>query len=204
MPYYSELSDIMNNIIGEKMLRNKELCKLLVCYNTECGDTPCVTCPNGECPFLQDTNKLFMTHIYPIPKIIDAKTEKGAYLGLNLTGGYETTNTAYKNLFLYIDICVHDDIILTADGKYRQFEILHQIDKMLNNQWTDLPVYGKPQLRGYQYRSYAEHFHGIQVQYQLTINSNIECNPKGVDNIANDGLAYDPEWTDSHCCTETD
>ena len=39
-------------------------------------------------------------------------------------------------------------------------------------------IVGKPYLRGFQPRDYSNYFYGFQVIYELSINSNIACNPK--------------------------
>jgi len=195
MAYYSELSDIVNNIVGEKMLRNQNLCKLLICYDEDaCEKKEC-----ESCPLLEDTTSLFMTHIYPLPKIIDTKTEQGAYVCVYLNGGNEIdVNQGYRNVMVMIDIICHVNIWMYK-GKYRVYEIMSEIDKMLNDKVTDLPVANRPNLVGFQTRVYAQEFYGVQLRYTLQVNSNVECNPDTMNEKLRKGLAYNPTWTDYRC-----
>ena len=175
MPYYKELSPIVRNIIGEKFLRNPRLCRLLACY-------PDVVDYNYD-PYTDkdfddsNTNWLYMKHIYPMHKIPDAVTEKKGYITVVLSGGYEPeVNTGYRNVNVLIDIIFHLDVWNIKSG-YRPYEVMHEIDMMLNNQQTDLPIVNKPYLRGFQPRDYSNYFYGFQLIYELSVNSNITCDP---------------------------
>ena len=52
---------------------------------------------------------------------------------------------------------------------------MHQIDLMLNNQLTDLPIVNKPYLRGFQTRVYSDYFYGVQMLYNMKVNSTLAC-----------------------------
>lgn len=171
MAHYRELSPMLNSIIGERFLRNPALLKLLCCYEPECDGT-CPACKELE----ENPNSAFMTHVYPIQKIPDAKTDKGCYLCAYFNGGYEVDeNTGYRNVVLNVDIICHLNVWFTDTG-YRVYDIMAEVDSMLNNQLTDLPIIGKPYLRGFQTRVYSDYFHGVQLIYNLQVNSVIECN----------------------------
>lgn len=168
MAYYEELNPIVMGIIGERFLRNQELCKLLHYFDKD---------PLSR-PFIENTNSVFMKNIFPMPKLPDASTEKEAYVTVVLSGGYEAEeNTGFRRVNLLIDIICHLDVWIIKGG-FRPYSIMHEIDRMLNNQITDLPIVNKPYLRGFQPRDYSNYFYGFQVIYELSINSNIACNPK--------------------------
>lgn len=174
MAYYEELNPIVMGIIGERFLRNQELCKLLHYYKEE---NEAVSDPLSK-PFIQNTNLLFMKNIFPMPKSPDASTKKEAYVTVVLSGGYEAEeNTGFRRVNLLIDIICHLDTWIIKGG-FRPYSIMHEIDKMINNQITDLPIVNKPYLRGFQPRDYSNYFYGFQVIYELCINSNIACSPK--------------------------
>jgi hypothetical protein len=140
-----------------------------------------------------------MTYIYPMPKMPDTKTDKECYICAYFNGGYEPDkNTGVRNVVLTIDIVCHIDFWM-VDGNYRVYEIMHQIDKMLNNQLTDLPILNKPYLRGFQVRTYEQYFYGVQMLYNLQINSNIDCSPNSLSTTLRKGMVYDPQWTDCNC-----
>lgn len=171
MAYYSELNDIVRNLIGEKFLRNQNLCKLLSCY----PDTVDYTYNPLTQPDIEDTSSLYMKNIFPMPKMPDASLDKTGYITVVLSGGYEPeTNTGYRRVNLLIDIIYHLDV-WNMKGGYRPYKVMNEIDKMLNNQLTDLPIENKPFLRGFQPRDYSTYFYGFQLIYELVVNSNIAC-----------------------------
>lgn len=171
MAYYSELNDIVRNLIGEKFLRNQNLCKLLSCY----PDTVDYTYNPLAQPDIEDTSSLYMKNIFPMPKMPDASLDKTGYITVVLSGGYEPeTNTGYRRVNLLIDIIYHLDV-WNMKGGYRPYKVMNEIDKMLNNQLTDLPIENKPFLRGFQPRDYSTYFYGFQLIYELVVNSNIAC-----------------------------
>lgn len=174
MPYYEELNTIVQNVIGEKFLRNQNLCKLLSCYPTE---TTMDYDPYAQ-PDIVNTNSLFMKHIFPMPKLPEASLEKTGYLTVVLGGGYEPeVNDGYRKINLLVDIIYHLDV-WNIKGGYRPYKTMYEIDKMINNQLTDLPIENKPYLRGFQPRDYSNYFYGFQLMYELSVNSNIICNPE--------------------------
>lgn len=174
MAYYEELNPIVMGIIGERFLRNQELCKLLYYYKKKDNN---ICDPLSE-RCIENTNLLFMNNILPMPKSPNASTKKEAYITVVLSGGYEAEeNTGFRRVNLLIDIICHLDVWIIKGG-FRPYSIMHEIDKMLNNQITDLPIVNKLYLRGFQPRDYSNYFYGFQVIYELSINSNIACNPK--------------------------
>ena len=174
MAYYEELNEIVHNIIGEKFLRNQNLCKLLSCY----PDVVDYAYDPYKHPDIVNTNELYMKNIFPMPKKPDASLEKTGYITVVLSGGYETeVNTGYKRVNLLIDIIYHLDV-WNIKGGYRPYKVMHEIDKMLNDKITDLPIVNKPFLRGFQPRDYSNYFYGFQVIYELLVNSNVTCNPE--------------------------
>ena len=175
MAYYEELNPIAVGIIGERFLRNEKLCKLLHYYEKNDNSI----CDPLSKPYVEGvTNDLFMKNIFPMPKSPNASTKKEAYVTVVLSGGYEAEeNTGFRRVNLLIDIICHLDTWIIKGG-FRPYSIMHEIDKMLNNQITDLPIVNKPYLRGFQPRDYSNYFYGFQVIYELSINSNIACNAK--------------------------
>lgn len=182
MAHYKELSPLLNGIIGGRFLRNKNLARLLFIYE-----------PNSEKELPDNLNSLFMTHIYPMPKMPDAKTDKGAYVCAYFNGGYEIEdNKGYRNVVLNVDIICHIDLWFYNDS-YRVYDIMAEIDSMLNNQLTDLPIEGTPYLRGFQTRVYTSEFYGVQMLYNFKINSTIECNTQPITEKLRSGMVYDPK-----------
>lgn len=171
MANYSELNDIVQNVIGEKFLRNQNLCKLLSCY----PDTVDYTYNPLSQPDIKDTNSLYMKHIFPMPKMPDASLDKTGYITVVLSGGYEPeVNTGYRRVNMLIDIIYHLDV-WNIKGGYRPYKVMNEIDAMLNNKLTDLPIENKPFLRGFQPRDYSTYFYGFQMIYEFVVNSNIVC-----------------------------
>jgi hypothetical protein len=176
MPYYQELDEIVRNIVGEKFLRNQNLCKLLKYY----PDVETYNYDPYAQPDILDTSDLYMTHIIPAPKAPDATLDKGAYVTVVLTGGYEVErNNAYRKVNILIDIICHLDV-WNIKGGYRPYRIMNEIDSMLNNQVTDLPIEGRPFLRGFQPRDYSNYFYGFQMIYEVVVNSNAVCNAEPI------------------------
>lgn len=176
MAYYKELNEIMNLVIGQKMLRNQNLCKLLYYYpkEVELNYNPFVQ-PDIENP----TNELYMKHIFPMPKSPDSQSEKVAQICVSLGGGYEMdTNTGYRRVNLLVDIIVHLNV-WNIEGGHRVYYIMHEIDKMLNDKLLDAPeIVNRPYLRGFQPRDYSHYFYGVQMIYELQVNSNVICDPR--------------------------
>ena len=172
MAFFNECDEILNSVIGENMLRNQNLCKLLY-YYPDC-DNKFQFDPIAQ-PDIRDTSILLMENIFPLPKNPDAETKKQAFVNVTLTGGdrmYE--NTGFRNLFLVFDIICHLDEWIIKDS-YRVYRIAEEIDSMINNVKTDWPIYNRPQYRSMEQRDYSNYFYGIQLIYNLQINSNVVC-----------------------------
>lgn len=175
MAFFEECDDILNNVIGEKILRNQNLCKLLYYYS----DTQTFDYNPLAQPKIEDTSKLLMEHIFPLPKLPDLETEQKGYLTVVLSGGdkhSDDINTGYRRIYLIFDIICHLKQWIIQDS-YRVYKIAEELDKMFNYQQTDLPILGKPTYVGFKQRDYSSYFYGLQLIYGFVVNSNIECNP---------------------------
>ena len=193
MAYYEELSPALFKIISERVLRNQDLCKLLYYYPDHYPNYDFDPLAEKD---IENTNALFMKYVYPMPKMPDAKSNKNAYVCMYWNGGYEIeNNTGYRNVVLNVEIICHLDCWNIKNG-FRPYKIMNQIDKLLNNQLTDLPIYNKPYLRGFQTRTYSDYFYGVQMLYNMKFNSNIVCGgePQNL-NIA-ENIVYNPQGDD--------
>jgi hypothetical protein len=173
MAFFEECDDILNNVIGEKILRNQDLCKLLYYYS----DTKDYNFDPLSQPDIEDTSELLMQYIFPMPKSPDMESEQKGYLTVVLTGGDRYSgevNTGYRRINLVFDIIIHLNQWIIQDS-YRVYRIASELDKMFNNQLTDLPIIGKPFYSGFKVKDYNNSFYGLQLVYVLSVNSNIEC-----------------------------
>ena len=178
MAYYNELNDIINNVISEKILRNQTICKMLYYYPSE---TSLNYNPLSQ-PDIADTSILLMDKIFPLPKMPDASTEQSGYMTVTVTGGdssYE--NQGYRYVNLVFDLIFHLDTWCVKSG-LRPYKVAEEIDKMFNNQQTDLPITNRPLDLGFKQRDYSNFFYGLQLVYQLSIDSNTGCGtvPKNI------------------------
>ena len=175
MAYFEECDAILNNIIGEKILRNQNICKLLY-YYPECTDYSYD--PLSQ-PDIKDTSILLMEHVFPMPKLPDLETEQKGYMTVTISGGDKygyDSNDGYRRINIIFDIIVHLKSWMIKDS-YRVYKIAEEIDKMLNYQQTDLPIVNRPIYYGFKSRDYSNYFYGLQLIYQFVVNSNIECAP---------------------------
>lgn len=175
MAYFEECDAILNNIIGEKILRNQNICKLLY-YYPECTDYSYD--PLSQ-PDIKDTSVLLMEHVFPMPKLPDLETEQKGYMTVTISGGDKysyDSNDGYRRINIIFDIIVHLKSWMIKDS-YRVYKIAEEIDKMLNYQQTDLPIINRPIYYGFKSRDYSNYFYGLQLIYQFVVNSNIECAP---------------------------
>lgn len=175
MAYFEECDAILNNIIGEKILRNQNICKLLY-YYPECTDYSYD--PLSQ-PDIKDTSVLLMEHVFPMPKLPDLETEQKGYMTVTISGGDKysyDSNDGYRRINIIFDIIVHLKSWMIKDS-YRVYKIAEEIDRMLNYQQTDLPIVNRPIYYGFKSRDYSNYFYGLQLVYQFVVNSNIECAP---------------------------
>lgn len=193
MAFYEELSPILYQVITERFLRNQNLCKLLYYYPDECSDIHnSFEYDPLEQPDIKNTNSLYMSSIFPMPKIPKTIEEKKVFLCAYFNGGYEPdSNLAFRNVVLNIDIICHLDV-WNIKQRYRPYDIMHEVDILLNNQLTDLPIENRPFLRGFQTRVYSEYFYGIQMLYNLKVNSNIDCPTLPTNLNINQNKIYNP------------
>lgn len=211
MAYYGELNEILRLVISERFLRNQDLCKLLHYYPENCIDAHNSYNYNPLLqPDIENTNSLYMESIFPMPKIPDTVKDKKVLLCAYFNGGYEPDkNLAFRNVVLNIDIICHLDVWNISVGKkekdietekdienvvngFRPYSIMNEVDKLLNNQLTDLPIENRPFLRGFQTRVYSEYFYGIQMLYNLKVNSNIDCPTLPTNLNINQNKIYNP------------
>lgn len=172
MAYFDELNNIVIGIIGEYLLKNQNLCKLLYYYPEDKE-------PNYN-PLIQkdidDTTSLMFTHIYPVPKLPDAVTKQQTYLTVTLTGGNSVDfNTGFKKVNVQFDIICHLKAWTIKNG-FRPYSIASELDKMFNNQPLTIPIVNKSQYYGFRTKDYSSYYYGIQLIYEFIVNSNIECN----------------------------
>ena len=193
MAFYEELSPILYQVITERFLRNQNLCKLLYYYPDECSDIHnSFEYDPLEQPDIKNTNSLYMSSIFPMPKIPKTIEEKKVFLCAYFNGGYEPdSNLAFRNVVLNIDIICHLDV-WNIKQRYRPYDIMHEVDVLLNNQLTDLPIENRPFLRGFQTRVYSEYFYGVQMLYNLKVNSNIDCPTLPTNLNINQNKIYNP------------
>ena len=172
MAFYNELDDILNVVIGDMILKNQDLCKLLYYY----PDSKTLRFDPLAQPDIQDTSVLLLDKIFPLPKSPDLETEQTGFMTILLTGGAPTENSGYRKVNLVFDIVCHLNTWIIRDS-YRPYRIAEEIDKMFNNQQTKLPIENKPYAIPFRVRDYSNHFYGLQLCYELQLNSNLECNP---------------------------
>ncbi|MGN1124567.1 MAG: hypothetical protein ACI4SM_00120 [Candidatus Gastranaerophilaceae bacterium] len=173
MAYYEELDDILNIVIGEYILKNQNICKLLYYFPEEYS----LNYDPLKEPDIQDTSKLLLEHIFPLPKSPNTETKQKGFMTVVLTGGdYANTLNGYRTVNLVFDIVFHLKSWIIKNS-YRPYKILEEIDKIFNNQVTTLPIQGVSKYYGFTVKDYSSAYYGIQVIYELTLNSNIECMP---------------------------
>lgn len=171
MAFFKELNDIVVGILGEYILKNQNICKMLYYYSDD--KTPNFN-PLTQ-PDIEDTNKLMLTHIFPIPKMPDATLEQKGYLVCTLTGGNSVDkNTGFRRVNIQFDIIYHLKA-WTVRGGFRPYFVASEIDQMFNNQLTTLPISGRPQYYGFRMKDYSSYFYGLQLIYETYVDSNVGC-----------------------------
>ena len=171
MANFAELNDIVMGVIGDYMLKNQHLCKLLYYY-------PDDKTPNYN-PFIQpdipNTSELMFTHIYPLPKIPDAVVDQKGYVCVTLTGGHSMDeNTGFRRVNVQFDIINHLNS-WAIKGGLRPYYIANELDIMFNNTNVTLPIVNKSQYCGFRMKDYSSYYYGIQLIYTFVIDSNINC-----------------------------
>ena len=176
MAYFDELNVIVLGVIGEYMLNNQNLCKLLYYYSDD--KTPNYN-PFNE-PDIEDTTKLLFTHIYPVPKFPDTTTTQQCYITVTLTGGNSMeSNTRYRHVNIQFDIVCHLKQ-WTMYGGFRPYYIAAEIDKMFNYQFLTIPIIGRSRYYGFRVKDYSSYYYGLNLIYELTIDSNLECDSQSL------------------------
>lgn len=171
MAFFEELNDIVMGTLGEYVLKNQNLCKMLYYYPDD--KTPNYN-PLIE-PDIEDTTQLMFTHVFPVPKLPDAVLDQKGYLTCTLTGGNSVDkNTGFRNVNMQFDIIFHLKAWMVKGG-FRPYFIASEIDKMFNNKSLTLPVVNRSQYYGFRTKDYSSYFYGIQLIYTLCVDSNIGC-----------------------------
>lgn len=171
MAFFEELNGIVMGTLGEYVLKNQRLCKLLYYYPDE-------KTPNYD-PFIQpdieDTTQLMFTHVFPVPKLPDAVLDQKGYLACTLTGGNSVeTNTGFRIVNIQFDIIYHLKA-WAIKGGLRPYFVASEIDKMFNNKSLTLPIINRSQYYGFRMKDYSSYFYGIQLIYSLYVDSNVGC-----------------------------
>lgn len=200
MAYYRELDDILNIVIGKYILSNQKLCKLLYYYPEE----DILNYDPLAQPNIPDTSVLLLKHIFPMPKNPDTETKQKGFLTVVLTGSDEfSANQGYKKANLVFDIIFHLDAWIIKSS-YRPYKIAEEIDMMFNNKFVDLPIETNPVSYNFKVRDYSSQFYGLQLVYEITINSNVQCFtlPRNIEYINGGGgsggyMPYIPDTPDS-------
>lgn len=188
--YYEELSPIVFAVIYNRLLRSERLVRLLTCYKRNASpyldksfdeEIDRIGGVNNLVYMGQDLDKCTDVHIYPLEHIPDAKLDQKTYLTVTLNGGYTTEVAQYKKVIVCVDVVVHDEqsVILSDNPDYpiayRLYDIVHEIDAIINDKRLEDFSPGRMSLIGFQRRYYNGYFNGLQLQYQLTLNSTIGC-----------------------------
>lgn len=169
--FYGSLNSKINKII-ETLISSQNLCKLLY-YN---DDNPL---SQSDIP---DTSSLIFKNnytsenkIFPLPKYVDAEEEKGSllYIYFNYMDSYKK-NTGFKKLNLYIQIACHLNVWY-IDSAIRPLSIIHEIDRLLNNQHIDDLSMNKIFSDSCGMIRFSDYFYGYNLEYKLSDNSNINC-----------------------------
>lgn len=176
MAFFTELNDIVIGILGEYILKNQNLCKLLYYYpkNVEFNYNP------FKEPDIKNTSDLMFEHIFPTPKLPEAIDKQKGYLTVTLTGGESVDkNTGFRKVNVQFDIIYHLKAWAIKDG-FRPYFVASELDKMFNNQQLTIPIVNKSQYYGFRMKDYSSYFYGLQLIYEFYVNSNVECNPQPI------------------------
>lgn len=170
MAFFEELDTALNEVVGEYLLNNQDLCKLLYYYPKDEGNS--FRYNPIEQPNITDISSLLMNYIYPMPKSPDAQTKEKCFISVALTGGEEMDNKSYRRINLVFDIICHLDVWMVQGG-YRPFKIANKIDIIFNDRNTKIPTVNKIQFVNFVERDYSYGFWGVQLVYELQVSSNI-------------------------------
>lgn len=169
MAHFKELENILNTTIS-MVLNNQTLCKLLYYYPQ---DVDYSFSPESM-EDIEDTSILLLNNVFPLPKQPDATTDQKCLLDVNVSKMKSIVGNKYAEVSLTFDIICHLDSWLIKNG-FRPLRILFEIDKMFNDQITNLNIVNKPQINNIVPKMYANKFFGYQIEYKIQLNSNMEC-----------------------------
>lgn len=166
--YYEEMEVIINQIIGNYLLQNQNICKLLSYYPSQ----KTYNFNPLDKPMVKNPNDLLMENIFPVPKLPEAENEQQCYITVTSTGGEIMADNHYREIYIVFDIICHLNSWIIKNG-YRPYKIACEIDKMFNNKITTLPIVNAPQSLPHKARDYSNKYYGLQMYYLLQLNSNL-------------------------------
>lgn len=191
MAYYEELNNILRSVTETNIIGNPKLRKLVYYY-------PSVVDVNYD-PLLDEngiarpdipSSEIYMKYIYPMPKLPDKEAKQKCFIACNLGAGEYIEGGKWRNIYLVFDIICHLDAWLIKEG-YRVYTIASEIDKTFNYQnpssanivspsqdyysLLDLPSFQKIKAIPFTTWNYSYSYYGIQLKYELTVNSNVAC-----------------------------
>ena len=123
MSQFINLNQNINNILLE-IISNQRLCKFISCKH-----------PIND-PDIEDTTSLLFNNVFPFFKIPDIADKTTSYLNVYFSNfQLSRANTGIKAGTITFDVLCHVDW-WKIDGheSYRPFEILHEIETMINDQ----------------------------------------------------------------------
>lgn len=121
MANFKELNDNVTQVLL-KLLESQNLCKLLHYISDDPLSEPDID------PYL-----LIHKNIFPLPKIPEVSDTKCNYLTVVFDTFRLGENKGVKDGTLMFTVFVHNDLWLIS-GQLRPFSIMHEIDKLFNNQ----------------------------------------------------------------------
>ena len=174
MAFYQELDNIVNTVISQYILNNQNICKLLYYY----PETKDYRFDPLEQPDILNTSDLLMDYIYPMPKSPETEIEQKGFMTVVLTGSnYINNNKGFRRVNLVFDLIFHLNAWIIKNS-IRPYRLANEIDSLFNFQiLKNLPIMGRPVSDTFAVRQYSSAYYGVQLVYDLTLNSNIECFP---------------------------
>jgi hypothetical protein len=164
MANYKNYNENIMKIIG-MVLDNQVLCKYLY-VDTES--------PQSSTP-ITNTSELIMKRIFPLPKTVEAITDKMSILNIYFpTSEKYKVNSGFKEVILYFDIMSHLDIWMIDEG-IRVYSIMNEIDKMFNNIYISKLSMNRILFEKDSIMKFSDYFYGYRLCYRLSQSSNVGC-----------------------------
>lgn len=170
MAFYEDLEQKINTAVY-MLLSNQNICKLVTYFpkNQDYRYDPYAQ------PDIENPSSLLLNGIFPIPKTPDADTKQNCFINITVSGGDRMKqNSGFRRVLLHFDIICHLDCWFIKNG-FRPIRIMSEIDKMFNNQNTEIGTINRPQPLPFYAKDYSNRFYGYELTYELLLNSNIEC-----------------------------